>query len=191
MSDYQGPQYRGPQYAAAYPSPPPAHQPPPSSRKRLDPKWVAVFALGLAILLVVVVIGGILLARQSMLSGPVVGSLASSSSPSLNNTMTVTAAFELADSETADSDCEGVGGYSDIETGAPAVIYNGRGDVIGSSTLPDGEPIGGTCTWTIVCDDVPRDEAQYAVEVADRGKITKSRSALEANGLEFAISLGS
>jgi hypothetical protein len=51
---------------------------------------------------------------------------------------------------------------------------------VGSGTLPTSEASDDVSTWTIRM-DVPPDEAQYSVEVADRGKITESRAGWSPN----------
>lgn len=105
---------------------------------------------------------------------------------------TVSGELTLTDSATAYSGCEGTGGYDDIEQGATVVLTNQDNKILGSTALSAGEAdtADGTCTYTFSIDDVPMNDAQYAVEVTHRGKVINSRADMVDQDWTFSMSLG-
>jgi hypothetical protein len=106
---------------------------------------------------------------------------------------TVTGQFVLTDSATADANCVGQGGYSDIGPGTTVILTNETGKILGSSALASGvaDADTGTCTYAFTIPDVPTDQAQYAIQVSHRGQVANSKADMVGDGWTFALNLGS
>lgn len=121
---------------------------------------------------------------------------ASSSKAPAGHTLTVK--FELTDSQGGSSCTGGRGGYEDISPEAAVTVYDGSGKVIaiaplGSDCVPgelDGETLNWDANWTTPVPNVP-DASIYQVEVSHRGKLTFTKSDLEAKAWTVTASLHS
>jgi hypothetical protein len=90
---------------------------------------------------------------------------------------------------------------NDLKFGFPIVVRNGRGDILATSTAPAGstievrKPLVGDKESTVNCEvtippfTVP-DSEFYAIELAGRKPIVKSRSDLAASGWRLDLSIG-
>lgn len=131
-------------------------------------------------------------------------------SPTENPTATLAAAHDIAITFTLhgnpfgtgreiagnDTVCWGDGGYSDINTGMQATIYDATGTVIGFATFrSDGqttETYNGSptaCSFGTTALGVP-DASLYGIEVGRRGTVQFARSDLAASGWLAELSLG-
>jgi hypothetical protein len=156
--------------------------------------WRRPVALGIAALIMVAAVVGVPLVRASEADGASGGTNgpAVTATPAAPETTTVTGTFVLTDYETAEADCFGDGGYSDMSPGTPVILTNEANVIVGSSSLGIGTANASetTCTYSFSISDVPIDQAQYAVEVGDRGKVVHSQAELSASSWAFSLSMG-
>jgi hypothetical protein len=88
------------------------------------------------------------------------------------------------------SGCTGSGGFSNIAWQATVTVYDGSGNVVGSSRLDFGDAIDRTtCRFPFTVLDV-RDADFYEVRVAGRNGPTYSRQDLELPGWSVHLSIG-
>jgi hypothetical protein len=148
--------------------PPPAHPMRPGRRHR----WVAAGAL-LAVL--VVAAGGYVWSQHRPAAVPV----------------TIRGTMILTDARTLQANCVGQGVFSDLRTGATVVLTDESGRRIASAHLQPGESDfdDQVCSYPFTLTRVPSDHQQYAVEVADRGRVTKSRAEMAQSGWTYFLSL--
>ena len=181
-SNYYPGQYQGP-----FPTPPPVREPP----QHLT-LIIVLAVVGSLALFVTLAALGLLLTKQAGVSSATAAPKPStvdqtpspSQTPDLKVT-TVTATFSLVDQDTADNDCEGEGGYGDIDTGASVTIEDQKGETVGSTTLDVGTADDDTCTWQLTFDEVPMDHTQYTLKIGDRGGLTHSRHVMETDDWHF------
>jgi hypothetical protein len=105
---------------------------------------------------------------------------------------TVTGTLTLVDASagfTSGSSCAGSGGYSDITPGNNVTVYDGKQNIIATSTLGHGTGTFGACVLTFTVPDVP-DEAFYKVEVSHRGGLSFSKTDMQAANWTVSMSLG-
>lgn len=89
------------------------------------------------------------------------------------------------------SACPGRSGFSDLRAGAPVVVRDGSGEVLGEGVLAgerDLTPFG--CAWEFEVDDVPTDRDSYAVEVGNRDPVLYTRDQLGADDFEVELADG-
>jgi Protein of unknown function (DUF2510) len=105
----------------------------------------------------------------------------------------VKGAFLLIDTETANADCVGQGGYSDISEGASVILTNQDNKILGSASLDAGtaNKDSGSCIYLFTIPNVPKDQSQYAVEVSHRGKIVNSKADMVKEDWSITASMGS
>jgi hypothetical protein len=97
----------------------------------------------------------------------------------------------LTDARTLRANCVGQGAFSDLRTGARVVLTDESGSRIGSTRLQPGEPDfdDQVCSYPFTLTGVPSDHQEYAVEVAERGRVTKSRAEMAQSGWTYFLSL--
>lgn len=86
----------------------------------------------------------------------------------------------VVDSEN-DRTCRGVSGYSDIGQGAPVVIHDETGKVVGVGQLAPGtasDAAGSACVFGFDVQDVP-DGKFFGIEVSHRGTVTFTRQQIK------------
>lgn len=88
------------------------------------------------------------------------------------------------------ADCQGTGGYVDIQAGLDIVVRNGSGTIIGTDflTYERGRSSDAGCSFSFEV-DVP-DTDFYSVEVGSRGELTYSRAEMVANAWTVSLTLG-
>jgi hypothetical protein len=88
-------------------------------------------------------------------------------------------------------DCEGKGGYDDLQEGTQVRILSEDGDLVATTAFDLGEivtdPFG--CRWNFEV-EVPNDLDFYSVEASHRGGISYSRSELEDENWIVHLSIG-
>lgn len=95
----------------------------------------------------------------------------------------------------SDTNCEGLGGYSDIRAGAQLVVKDEAGKVIGSGSLDQGHldldlfGAGAICGFPFTVTGLPKVE-QYQLGMGNRGSITYSFADLETAKWEVKLTLG-
>ena len=69
-------------------------------------------------------------------------------------------------------DCFGFGGYDDIRSGAPVTVKDGKGTIVGvtSLVLDASRSASGHCAYTFTL--IASDADFYTIEVAHRGGVT-------------------
>ncbi len=85
--------------------------------------------------------------------------------------------------------CQGTGGYSDIQPGAPVTLKDGDGKILGSTSLLSGTGTTSSCTFSFSIPDVP-EVPFYSMEIGRRGAVTNSLAVMQANGWTFGLTLG-
>jgi Protein of unknown function (DUF2510) len=106
-------------------------------------------------------------------------------------TTTLSGTFDLYDADSADSNCFGQGGYSDIGPGTPVTVTNENGTVIGTASLGHGSSSGGNdCTFTYGIDGLPSNASQYLIEVGSRGNVGYSHDQMVESGWAVSTKLG-
>lgn len=94
--------------------------------------------------------------------------------------------------------CHGLGGYSDITSGATITVKDAGSKIVGTGQLGDGrmvtfDPRGqGTsigCRFAVNVDNVP-DSGFYQVEVSHRGTQTYNKADLDKNNWTVHLQLG-
>jgi hypothetical protein len=105
--------------------------------------------------------------------------------------VTIRGTIILTNSATLRANCIGQGGYQDLRAGAAVVLTNEAGETIGSARLQGGEPDydDGICSYPFTIVGVPSNQQQYAVEVAHRGKVLKSRAEMKQTGWTYFLAL--
>lgn len=115
---------------------------------------------------------------------------------------TITGEVRLNNGDTvlrSDGDCQGTGGFDDINVATQAVVKNDAGTIVGTTRL-EAAPIVDTTdrrerylskrrcdyTFTVVVPDSPF----YSIEVGRRGALTYSRPELEDAGWAVEMSIG-
>jgi hypothetical protein len=90
---------------------------------------------------------------------------------------------------TSQNNCEGTGGYKDIQAGTAVTVRDEKGTVIATTQLGPGtyDPSSHTCSFKFRVIDLD-DHPFYQVEVSHRGAITESKEEV-SRGVE--ITLGS
>jgi hypothetical protein len=149
-------------------------EPPPASpvRHTRRHRWVAA---GAVVALVAVAAGGYLWNRSRPAAEPV----------------TIRGTMILTDAPTLRANCVGQGVFSDLRSGAVVVLTDESGSRIGSTRLQPGEPDydDQVCSYPFTLTGVPSDHQEYAVEVAQRGRVTKSRAEMAQTGWTYFLSL--
>jgi hypothetical protein len=105
--------------------------------------------------------------------------------------VTIRGTIILTNSATLQANCIGQGGYRDLRAGATVVLTNEAGETIGSAKLQGGEPDydDGICSYPFTIVGVPSNQQQYAVEVAQRGKVLKSQAEMKQTGWTYFLAL--
>ncbi|MEH3140754.1 MAG: DUF732 domain-containing protein [Mycobacterium kyogaense] len=85
------------------------------------------------------------------------------------------------------SSCTGSGGYSDIEAGTPVTVKNGKGEILTTTYLENGEGGQFMCTFGFTF-KATEGQDRYVVSVGRRGELSYSFEQLRAGGV--ALSLG-
>lgn len=141
--------------------------------------------------------------RHLALVALIVAACAACATPGASRTINGTFQLHQTDSVarvTGSPDCQGTGAYSDIRTGAPVIVKDDAGKIIGTGVLTalpaatngNGQPEATEflyCRYTFVVAGLP-DSPFYSIEVSHRGAITKSREALAAVGWTVDLTLG-
>ena len=140
--------------------------------------WLAVGAT--AIVIVLAIVAGLVLVASGVFS----------------SRHTITGDYILVDSvqrpaliAVDGSSCRGAGAYGDIAPGAPVVLRDGSGTLLGTTALEGGTPSATECDFTFSIPDVPEVGA-YTVEVSNRGPITNTLADMKEHDWAFALSLG-
>ncbi len=84
----------------------------------------------------------------------------------------------------------GGAGFADISPDAQVVLYDARGAVVATTRLGGADLTGSSCDFEFAFPPIKVRSEFYAVEVAHRGKITKSVADLRAAGWRYGLSLG-
>lgn len=105
--------------------------------------------------------------------------------------VTIRGTIILTNAETLQANCVGQGSYQDLHAGTDVVLTNEAGDTIGRTTLTGGQPDydDGICSYPFTFTAVPTDSSLYYVEVAQRGKIRKTRAELKQSGWTYFLAL--
>jgi hypothetical protein len=92
----------------------------------------------------------------------------------------------LSSIESDGSTCHGVNGYSDIGRNTQLVVKNGKGEILGTTTLGDGHGDEGTCTFSF---SFPITEGQdrYVVSVSHRGDFIYDYKQLANHGVQIRL----
>lgn len=108
------------------------------------------------------------------------------------NTMSVS--LDLIDPDAwveGELECEGEGGYSDINAASQVVVRDGAGEVLATADLGIGLHIlDDTCSFVTDVEDVPP-APFYAVEISHRGELVYSAAEMEEMGWLVHLTLGS
>jgi hypothetical protein len=110
---------------------------------------------------------------------------------------TITGELELREGFSDMSEpCEGWSGYDDIHAGAPVLIKDAAGTVVGTGALEPGklrivdqQDFDTSCVFSFEVSDVA-DSDFYSVDVAGRGDLNYSRSELDMANWNVYASLG-
>lgn len=155
-------------------TPDPTTNAPPTSRPRKRAVWIA--AAGTAVVLAAAAVSTFLLTRPPGTFG-VYGSIALSKQGSSTN------------------ECTGSGGYSDIQQGAPVVIYDAAGKIVATGALNQGHVVSqigysgnvNSCVFDFTVSNVPANSAFYQVEVSHRGKLTYPANVLKTEPVTLTL----
>lgn len=110
-------------------------------------------------------------------------------------TATITGSFTLNDDSPSTyspsidvdgSDCEGTGGYSDVNAGTPVTVKNGKGEILTTSYLEQGRGGRYMCTFGITF-EVTEGQDRYVVNVGRRGELSFSFAELKSNGVSLVL----
>lgn len=90
--------------------------------------------------------------------------------------------------------CKGIGGYSDMDRGAPVTVKDEAGTIVATGTLGHGLPdnsnaLSKVCRFPFFVTGVPV-AAFYSVEVSRRGALTYSLAEMTARGWAVTFTLG-
>ncbi|WP_374157906.1 DUF732 domain-containing protein [Mycobacterium sp. G7A2] len=111
-------------------------------------------------------------------------------------TATITGSFTLNDEdanayssaiEVDGSSCTGSGGYSDVDSGTPVTVKNGKGETLTTTYLEEGKGGRYMCTFGFTF-EITEGQDRYVVSVGRRGELSYSFEELRAGGV--ALSLG-
>lgn len=113
---------------------------------------------------------------------------ASSTPATQSKTFTTTGTLLLAASTSVlnldDVNCEGMGGYSDIRSGAQLVITDQSGTIVATASLATGKLIGSgytrQCQFSFTAKDVPKGHSFYGVQLGRRGSMQYSEAQLSS-----------
>lgn len=87
-------------------------------------------------------------------------------------------------------DCQGSGGYSDLQAGAQVIVRDASEKTIAKGTLKPGLPLDAdTCRFGFSVSGIP-DSDFYSVEVSHRGALTYSAKDLDATGWALDLTIG-
>jgi hypothetical protein len=84
------------------------------------------------------------------------------------------------------SSCSGSGGYGDIDHGTPVTVKNGKGDIVTTTYLEEGEGGRYQCVFPFSF-DVTEGQDRYVVSVGRRGELSYSFAELKANRVELVL----
>ena len=137
---------------------------------------------------------------RSVLIGAIAAALCASAcgSPALKvvtsattSSYSITGSLALIDFATAESNCFGQGGYSDIGPGTQVTVTDQSGTIVGTGQLGTASVSGAatTCTFPFVASGLPR-ESFYGVSVSHRGVQNYSFSQLQGDGWQVSLMLG-
>jgi len=84
------------------------------------------------------------------------------------------------------SSCAGSGGYDDVDQGAQVTVKNGKGDILDTTYLEQGEGGRYQCTF-VFSFDVTEGEDRYVVSMGRRGELSYSFAELKANGVTLVL----
>lgn len=110
-------------------------------------------------------------------------------------TATITGTFTLKDDSPSTyapsidvdgSACEGTGGYSDVNAGTPVTVKNGKGEILTTSYLEEGQGGRYMCTFGITF-EVTEGQDRYVVNVGRRGELSFSFEELKASGVSLVL----
>ena len=110
-------------------------------------------------------------------------------------TATITGSFTLNDDspsysspsiEVSSSSCTGTGGYTDVGPGTQVTVKNGKGDVLTTTALEQGEGGRFLCSFPFSF-EVTEGEDRYIVSVGRRGELSFSFGDLKANGVSLVL----
>lgn len=124
--------------------------------------------------------------------------LSSTESPQpVPTVFSVQGSFVLVDSDIGGTatDCYGSGGYSDVESGMPVTIRDGKGDILatgntGTGSQPEGKYSQVQCVFEFKIDNVPKADF-YAIEIGRRGQLNYSFDEMQKRNWTVSLSLGS
>ena len=85
------------------------------------------------------------------------------------------------------SACTGSGGYADINPGTPVTVKNGKGEILATTYLEEGQGDRFTCAFGMTF-EVTEGQDRYVVSVGDRGDLSYSFAELKSRGV--ALELG-
>lgn len=111
-------------------------------------------------------------------------------------TATISGSFTLNDEdpnvyssaiEVDGASCTGAGGYSDVDSGTPVTVKNGKGEILTTTYLEEGEGGRYMCTFGFTF-DIIEGQDRYVVSVGKRGELSYSFDELRAGGV--ALELG-
>ncbi len=113
-------------------------------------------------------------------------------------TATITGSFTLNDDSPSayspsidvdGSDCEGTGGYSDVNAGTPVTVKNGKGEILTTTYLEQGRGGRYMCTFGITF-EITEGQDRYVVNVGRRGELSFSFAELSSNGVSLVLGGG-
>jgi len=113
-------------------------------------------------------------------------------------THTITGTFELRGGDRTSTltltqngytDCHGLGGYSDVQSGQPIVVKDGNGSVIATGATAYDTRSAPACAFAFDIPAVP-DVPFYSIEIGRRGRQTFSRDHLDAANWHVDLTLG-
>ncbi len=113
-------------------------------------------------------------------------------------TATITGSFTLNDDSPSTyspsidvdgSDCEGTGGYSDVNAGTPVIVKNGKGEILTTTYLEQGRGGRYMCTFGITF-EITEGQDRYVVNVGRRGELSFSFAELKSNGVSLVLGGG-
>ena len=88
--------------------------------------------------------------------------------------------------EVSGSACSGAGGYSDIGPGTEVTVKNGKGDILTTSALEQGEGGRILCSFPFSL-EATEGEDRYIVSEGRRGDLSFSFGELKANGVSLFL----